>query len=273
MRQSALWFLSAALVVCLDAGAALRYEYREDVIAENRIDSKNMTARAVLDGERGRIDVLTGNRYAPGSFILRDGDIRLFFVYPDRKSYSEIPLQKGPNRENANKVSIANPQVSFQELEDGPVIAGYPTRHYQLKTAYEMSVTFGKVVVRQKVEATIDKWTTTAFDHLITKYQDDSDMLTGNAEIDMLLQTEASKFKGLPLKMRSVIKTTPEQRMQGSKLNLPASRQRVREMEVTKIEEVKVSADLFSIPAGYRLSTDAAPAASAHYLTMEPTEP
>lgn len=272
MLKNALWILCAATLTCASADAALRYEYREDVIAENSIDTKKMTARAVLDGDRGRIDVLSGNRYAPGSFILRDGDVRLFFVFPDRKQYNEIPIQKGPNRETANKVTITNPQISFEELADGPVIAGYPTRHYRLKTSYEMSMKFGTVVVRQKVEATVDKWTTTAFDAAIAKYQDDSELGTGNSEVDLLIQTEASKFKGLALKMRSVVKTTPEQRMQGSKLNLPSSRQRIREMEVSKIEEVKVSPDIFTIPADFKLSTDTAPAAAAHYLTMEPTD-
>jgi hypothetical protein len=273
LRRNALWILSAAIVlVCTNAGAALRYEFRENLIMENSLDSKNMTARAVLDGEKGRIDVLSGNQYAPGSYILRDGKLRLFFVFPDRKQYNEGPIKKGPNKEQANKVSITNPQIAFEELPDGGVIAGYPTRHYRLTTSYEMSMTFGKVVVRQKVEATIDKWTTTAFDDFIAQYQDDSELATGNSEVDMLLQTEASKFKGLPLKMRSVVKTTPEQHMQGSKLNLPATRQRVREMEVSKIEQVTVSPDLFTIPLGFKPSTDMAPAASAHYLTMEPTK-
>lgn len=272
MRKNALSILSAAILTCASADAALRYEYREDVIAENSIDTKKMTARAVLDGEQGRIDVLTGNRYAPGSFILRDGDVRLFFVFPDRKQYHEVQIQKGPNRETANRVMITNPLISFEELDDSPLIAGYPTHHYRLKASYEMSMKFGTVVVRQKVEATVDKWTTTAFDAVIAKYQDDSELTTGNSEVDLLIQTEASKFKGLPLKMRSIVRTTPEQRMQGSKLNLPASRQRIREMEVSKIEEVKVSPEIFKVPDGFKRSTETAPAAAAQYLTMEPTD-
>lgn len=274
MRKNALSILSAVIFTCASADAALRYEYREDVIAENSIDSKKMTARAVLDGDRGRIDVLTGNRYAPGSYIIREGEDRLYFVFPDRKQYNEVAIQKGPNRETANKVTIANPVISFEELADGPVIAGFPTRHYRLKAAYEMSMAFGKVVVRQKVEATVDKWTTTAFDATIARYLDDGGeaLSTGNSEVDLLIKTEASKFKGLPLKMRSVVRTTPEQRMQGSKLNLPSSRQRVREMEVSRIEEVTVAPELFTIPQGFKRSTDQAPAAAAHYLTMEPTD-
>jgi hypothetical protein len=273
LRRNALWILSAAIVLtCANAGAALRYEFRENLIMENSLDSKDMTARAVLDGEKGRIDVLSGNQYTPGSYILRDGKTRLYFVFPDRKQYNEVPIKRGPNKEQANKVSIANPKISFEELPDAPVIAGYPTRHYRLTTAYEMSMTFGKVIVRQKVEATIDKWTTTAFDEFIAQYQDDSDLATGNSEVDLLLQAEASKFKGLPLKMRSVVKTTPQQHKQDSQLKLPSTRQRVREMEVSKIEQISVSPDLFMIPLGFKASTDSAPAASAHYLTMEPTK-
>jgi len=273
LRRNALWILSAAIVLtCSNASAALRYEFRENLIMENSIDSKNMSARAVLDGEKGRIDVLSGNQYAPGSYILRDGKLRLFFVFPDRKQYNEIPIKKGASKDTANKVSIANPQIHFEELPDGPVIAGYPTRHYRLTTAYEMTMTFGKVVIRQKVEATIDKWTTTAFDEFIAQYQDDSELSTGNSEVDLLLQTEASKFKGLPLKMRSVVKTTPEQHKKDSQLKLPATRQRVREMEVSKIEQVTVSPDLFMIPLGFKPTTDMAPNTSAHYLTMEPAK-
>ncbi len=272
MSRNALWILCALTLMCANVDAALRYEYREDLIAESRIDSKNMTARAVLDGERGRIDILTGNRYQPGSFILRDGNVRLFFVYPDRKQFSEVQLPKGPNREVANRISIANPKINFEDVEAGPLIAGYPTRHYRLTTSYEMSLSMGTVIVRQKVEATIDRWTTTAFDETIAKYLDESDLLTGKPDVDALITAESSKFKGLTLKLRSVVRTTPEQRMQGSKLNLPSTKQRIREMEVTKIEEVKVSPDIFSIPAGFKPATDVAPNTSAHYLTMEPTQ-
>ncbi|MGK2857729.1 MAG: hypothetical protein ACSLFQ_11035 [Thermoanaerobaculia bacterium] len=273
MTRNARWILSALILVSAQVDAALRYEYREDLVAENRMKSTNLTARAVLDGDRGRIDILSGDRYTPGTFILRDSGTRLFFVDPERKQYTEVLLPKGPDPQTANRVTITNPKIEFKEIGDGPVIAGYPTRHYRLSSSYEMAVTLGTVVVKQKVEAVIDKWTTTAFDHVVAKYIDERDVLTGKPDIDALLEAEASKFKGLALKQRTVITTTPQQRMKGSELNLPASRQRVREMEVTMIEETPVAADLFSIPVGFKKADAGAPSSSATYLTMEPVKP
>ena len=273
LRRNAQWILSALVLVSVNASAALRYEYREELIAESRIKSTKMTGRAVLDGERGRIDILSGDRYTPGTYILRDGRTRLFFVDPEQKQYTEVPLPKGQDTQSAKRLTITNPKIEFKEVGDGPVIAGYPTRHYRLTTSYDLAVAIGTVTIRQKVDAIIDKWTTTAFDHVVTMYIDEREVLTGKADVDALLEAETSKFKGLTLRQKTVITTTPEQRLKGSKLNLPASRQRIREMEVTKIEEIPVNADLFSIPAGFKKSDGLAPAASAHYLTMEPSGP
>lgn len=273
MTRYARWILSALILVSAHADAALRYEYRENLVAENRIKSTNMTARAVLDGERGRIDILSGDRYTPGTFILRDGGTRLFFVDPERKQYDEVPIPKGPDPEAAQRVTITNPKIEFQEIGDGPVIAGYPTRHYRLSSSYDMSVMLGTVTIRQKVNAVIDKWTTTAFDHIVAQYLDERDVLTGKPDVDALLEAESTKFKGLTLKQKTVITTTPEKGMKGSKLNLPASRQRIREMEVTKIEEVPVAAGLFSIPSDFRKSDDKPAETPVHYLTMEPEKP
>ncbi len=273
MTRNTWWLLSALILVSTHVDGALRYEYREELIAENRIKSTKLTARAVLDGERGRIDILSGDRYTPGTFILRDGGTRLFFVDPELKQYTEVPLPSGPDPEAAKRVTITNPKIEFTELGDGPVIAGYPTRHYRLSASYDMAVVLGKMEIRQKVDAVIDKWTTTAFDHIVAKYLDERDVLTGKPDVDALLEVETTKFKGLVLKQRTVITTTPEQRMKGSKLPLPSTRQRVRDMEVTKIEETPVPADLFSIPAGFKKSADTAPATSVRYLTMEPEKP
>jgi hypothetical protein len=136
-----------------------------------------------------------------------------------------------------------------------------------------MAVVLGTMTIRQRVDAVIDKWTTTAFDHIVAQYLDERDVLTGKPDVDALLEAEASKFKGLTLKQKTVITTTPEQRKKNSELKMPASRQRIREMEVTKIEETAVPADTFAIPAGFKKADEVAPATSAHYLTMEPEKP
>lgn len=273
MIRNSRWILPALILVTVHADAALRYEYRENLVAENRIKSTSLTARAVLDGERGRIDILTGDRYTPGTFILRDGGTRLFIVEPDRKQYTEVQLPTGPNPEAAKRVTIENPKIAFTEVGAGPVIAGYPTRHYRLSTSYDMTVLLGSMTIRQRVEAVIDKWTTTAFDAVVAQYMDERDLLTGKPDLDALLEAEATKFKGLVLKQKTVITTTPEQRMKGSELKLPPSRQRIREMEVTRIEETQVPADLFSIPVGFKKADASTPATSVHYLTMEPEKP
>ncbi len=270
MNKQMGWIVACVMLFAAPVFGALKYAFHEELQAENPVKSNNMTAKAVLDGERARIDILAGNRYTPGTYMIRDGQSLLVVVIPEKKQYLEIQL--GDNQEYAQRITIANPKVTFTELTDGEVIAGYPTRHCRLQASYDMTIQMGTVSLKQKVETTIDKWSTTAFDSAISQYEDVANTKTGNADIDKMLEVEITKFKGLPLREKTVVITTPLQRVQGSKLNMPSSRQRVTQMEVTSIQEVPADPSLFAIPAGYKKSdeADAPSASSAHYLTMQP---
>jgi hypothetical protein len=227
-------------------------------------------ARAVIEGEKSRLDIISGTQYTPGNYIITHGDQVVYVVDPETKSYVEYAIDQ--RRVNPDRVKISNIKTNFNELPDGGLIAGYPTKHYRLQLNYDIEVMMGTIAIRQSVETVIDKWMTTAFDHLIQQYRRNLDELkTGNPEIDSLIETESTKFKGLALRERTQIVTSGEKKAGSSNVNLPTTRKRTKEMVVSKIEEASVSPNLFAVPVDYTKGQPAkAPGTTTQYLTMQP---
>ncbi len=259
------------LLIATPLLAGIRYEFRETSRTEETAESTQLVARVVMDGEMSRIEVVSGNKYQPGSYMITHGDERVYVIYPDTKSYLEYTT--GSSQLNSERVQITNPKVSFAEVPgDSPVIAGYPTRHYQLRMTYDITIQMGTITISQIVDTLIDKWTTSAFDHLIGQYEDNIDELkTGNPGIDALIDAEATKFSGLPLRQLTQIITRGDDKKKNPNNPLPSTRKRTTEMVVSKIEEAQVSPNLFAIPVDFTKGAAAkAPGTTTQYLTMKP---
>jgi hypothetical protein len=267
-------FVVALLSMATPLFAGLRYEFTESTRTEETAKTTHLVARAVVEGAMSRLDVLSGDRYEPGSYILTHGDNRIYVVNPAQKSYAEYSGSDRPV--NPERVQIKNVKSNFIEVPEATpvVIAGYPTRHFRLQLTYDIEVQMGTITIRQSVETAIDKWVTNAFDHIVEQYRANlDDVKTGNPQIDALIATEASRFRGLPLRERSQIVTRAE-KSKSSKVNLPTTRKRTREMTVSRIEEVTVSPNFFAIPVDYKLGqATKPPGTTTQYLTMQPETP
>lgn len=272
MKKAKYLLATALLLVTTPLLAGLRYEFTESMRTDEATKSTTLSARAVVAGDMSRLEVLGGNRYEPGIYMITHGNDRVYVVNPENKSYLEY--ETNSRVLNPDRIQVTNLKSEFQEVSDGTpsVVAGYPTKHYRLTMTYDITVRMGSMSIKQNVMTVIDKWMTTAFDEVIEKYRENiNELKTGNPEIDTLIETEASKFKGLTLKEHTQIITRVEQKKKNSNVNLPSTRKRTKEMVVSMIEEVQVSPNLFAIPVDYTEGQPTkAPGTTTQYLTMQP---
>jgi hypothetical protein len=266
-----------AVVLCAPAAfAAVEYEFHQTTSSEvEQIPSGDLTARAVIDGQRSRVDFVGGSAYPPGTYVVStNGSRTLVFVDPLSKSFTEINVAAATAAMGSSKITIENTSSNFQTLDDHPIVAGYPTDHYRMTVRYDMTVTLGSLPLKQSVETVLDKWTTTAFGDVGETFLSDHGVKTGNQKIDDLIDEETTKVKGLALKQRVEITTTNRNgQAPDSKLKINPTRKQTRDFLVTSIRRVDAVAASFFIPAAYH-KTDPRQAdpqqPKIHMLSLEP---
>jgi len=264
--------------VAFPAAAAVRYEFRQTIQSDFKgTPPSDITARAVIDGQRSRVDFINGSPYGTGSYVINAGEKTMYIVQPQKKTYTEIdvPNQADPLQSAASRIVISNDKIDVHKLSDHPVYAGLPTDHYRLETSYDITVNLGSVSLRQTVRTVIDKWTTASFADVFAPMLDTSVPRTGNVKLDALIDAEATKIKGLPLRQVTTITTLGDQRNFGSVLKVDPKRQQTSEITITSIEEVAVPQTTFQIPGDYKkadLSQEqkGTDGSSVHILNMEP---
>lgn len=266
--------VAVALLYATPLLAGIRYEFTETSRTEETAKSSTLTARAFIEGGMSRLEILAGTQYTPGNYIISHGDNRFYIVDPPSKTYVEYTVPEQKN--DTSRIKITNLKTSFSEVSEpgSNLVAGYPTKHYRLQLSYDIEVMMGTMPIRQHIETQIDKWMTTAFDHLIAQYRENvNDLKTGNPEIDAIIETESTKFKGLALRERTQIVATSEK--SSNKNNpLPSTRKRITEMVVSKIEEAPASPNLFVVPVEFVAGKPSkAPTTTTQYLTMQPATP
>jgi len=244
----------ALVMVASTTSAAVQYEYVQTTRADGQDGPPGaLNARAVLDGQRSRVDFLSGNTYPPGTYVIStDCAKRLLFVDPTQKSYTEVNTAGIASAVGTTGITIANLQSEVAKLPDAQVIAGIPADHYRLTINYDITITFRTMPLKQSVHTTIDKWTTVRYGDLMdTAFA--NTVQTGNAQVDELIATETSKIHGFHLKQTIQIVTMNQSGVAvGSKLRIPSARTKTREMMVTSIAEVHPEDAMFRIPADYR---------------------
>ena len=122
--------LGVAFVLAVQsASAAVEYEFRQ--ISRSDLESvppTDFTGRAIIDGDRSRVEFLSGTGYPPGTYLISNSASRsMIFVDPAKKAYLEINAGSVSNALGAAKLTIANKKVDLTQMEDHPVIAGLPT--------------------------------------------------------------------------------------------------------------------------------------------------
>ncbi len=237
------------------ASAAIRYEFRQTSSsdAEGSL-ALDCSGKAVIDGEKSRVEFQNCNAYPVGSFVITTNGSRvLTFVDPAKKSFADVNAAAVATALGSTQISITNKKVSTTEMPDHPVIAGIPTDHYRLTLDYDISLTFGNTPLVQTIHTIIDRWTTMSLGDVGETFLSSGAVRTGNPDLDDLIATESAKGKGFPLK-QTIRTTAVNNRAKAIKSELVVNRSVTitRELSVTAVEPVaKVAEGTFVVPAGF----------------------
>jgi hypothetical protein len=262
----------ALTFAAVSASAAIQYEFvQKNTTADTVEPVTDLTARAVIDGDRSRVDFIGGNLYPPGTYVVSmDGSRRLLFVDPTKQWYTEVNTASVATALGSGNIHISNLKSTVETRDDRPVIAGYPTEHSRLIITYDVSVTMKSIPLKQHVRTEVDTWATLQFP-AVSAMSFLSGMRTGNPEVDKLLDVETAHVQGFPLRQTVTTRAVADLPPTRSEIKTPTARTMVREMWVTSIREVPPDAALYTIPANYR-RTDLpdAPKAARETLTFDP---
>lgn len=264
------------LLVVTGVQGAVQYEFRQTFHSDvDAIPSNDMTGRGVIDGDRYRVEFLSGTAFPAGTYVISNASKQQIWVDPAKKSYVEVNAASVASAVGAIHITISNKKIDVTQMPDHPVLAGLPTDHYRMVMSYNIAVPFGQIELKQAVTTVIDKWTTMAYEGVVDSFLAGGSVHTGNADVDDLFEAENTKIKGFPLRETIEITTVnANPRAPGSKLELKNVHTQTRDMTITSIQSTpQVSAALFQIPAGFRKADplrDDTQKAPVHVLSMEP---
>jgi hypothetical protein len=245
----------ALLAVVPSLSAAVQYEFRQTTHSDlESIPSSDITGRGVIDGDRSRVEFLSGNAFPIGTYIITtNGTKTMTFVDPSKKTFVEVNAGGVATAIGSARISVANKKVNLTQLDDHPNIAGLPTDHYRLTLDYNITVAFGNIPLTQTVHEIIDKWVTQAFGEVAEIFLASGGVHTGNPDLDDLITTENTKIKGFALRQTiSVTTVNDNPQLAATQLKLNRSLTQTRELTVTTIQPTaKVPVDLFTVPATF----------------------
>ena len=267
------------VVTASSAPAAIQYEFRQTTSSDlETIPSTDCAGRAIIDGDRSRVEFMTGNAYPAGTYVIAiNGSRTMTFVDPSKKTFVEINAASVTNSIGSRKISIANKKIDVTKMPDQVSIAGFPTEHYRMVMSYDITVNFGTMPLTQSVRTTIDKWTTNAFGDVGDTFLASGALHTGNKDLDDLMTAENTGIKGFPLKQ--VVNVTTINNQAGntaSELHMNRTVTQTRELLVTSIQPTAtVGAATFVVPVTYHKAgpvQDDTQKQPVQVLSMEPAE-
>ncbi|HET7707726.1 MAG TPA: hypothetical protein VFM36_16685 [Thermoanaerobaculia bacterium] len=270
-----IWMGVVVVLMAQVAFGALQYEFVQTSRSDSDgLPAMDLSAKAVIDGSRSRVDFLSGNAYPPGTYVIAtDGARKLKFVDPTQKTYTEVNTLTIASAIGMSNIKVENLKSSVTKLDDQPIIAGIPTDHYRLSLTFDITVVFNARALRRTIRTEIDKWTTVRFGNIADEVS--KTLQTGNIEIDNLIAAETTKIAGFPLKQSirvTAVYSAPKGPVK-SKLSIPNTTTLTREMTVTAIREARVEDAFFAIPAGYNRAdfAERVPKPQTQVLSLEPS--
>jgi hypothetical protein len=261
------------------ASAAIQYEFRQSTSSDlESMPATDCVGRAIIDGDRSRVEFLSGNTYPAGTYIIAtNGSRTMTFVDPSKKSFVEVNAASVATAIGARKISITNKKIDLTKLPDQTTVAGFPTEHYRLVMSYDITVNFGNLPLTQTVNTTIDKWTTNAFGDVGDTFLASGALRTGNPDLDDLMSAENSNIKGFALKQTVNVTTINNRLPQNTTSQLKVNRTvtQTRELTVTSIQPAaNVTAATFVVPLTFHKASplhDDTQKAPMQTLSMEPS--
>ncbi len=250
------WVGIVVLLAAFSAFGAVQYDFMQRSQSEiETIPSNEFSGRAIIDGDRSRVDFISSNNsYPVGAYVIStNGSRTLTYVDPLMKSYTEVNAAAVAAAIGTSNIKVTNLKSDVVKLDDHPEIAGISTDHYHMTISYDMTVTIRSKALSQSVRTEVDKWTTVTLGDVSETFLSNGGVHTGNPEIDQLIDLETTKIKGLPLK--EVTKTTLrnlEGALPNSQLKLSEVRTMIRELVITSIKQVKPDPSVFSVPLNFK---------------------
>jgi hypothetical protein len=258
---------------------AVQYEFRQTFHSDvEAMPSNDMTGRGIIDGDRYRVEFLSGSAFPAGSYMISsNGSNQQIWVDPSKKAYLEINSGSVASTVGASHITISKKKVDLTKMPDHPILAGLPTEHYRLVLSYDIALPFGQIELKQSVTTVIDKWTTMAYAAAAENFLAGAAIHTGNADIDDIFDAENNKIKGFPLRQTIEITTVNSNpTAPGTQLKIKPVHTQTRDLTITAIEsKPDVSAALFQIPAGFHKADplrDDTQKAPVHVLSLEPAQ-
>jgi hypothetical protein len=280
MKKNLLAFAVMLLVITApSASAAIQYEFRQTTSSDlESIPATDCVGRAIIDGDRSRVEFLSGNAYPAGTYIIAtNGSRSMTFIDPSRKSFVEVNAASVASSIGARKITIANKKIDVTKMPDQATVAGIPTEHYRLIMSYEITVAFGNLPLTQTVKTTIDKWTTSAFGDIGDTFLASGALHTGNADLDDLISAENSNIKGFALRQIVNVTTINNRAPVNGETQLKVNRTvtQTRELLVTSIQPVaQIGLATFTVPVTFHKAGpvhDDTQKAPMQVLSMEPS--
>jgi hypothetical protein len=222
--------------------------------------AQNYRGRAVFAANRGRMDILEGgveSLFEKGDYILFDST-DLVIVHPASKAFIQLPHDAA--RETMGrldslgvKVNIADEKVAFDSLGVGDTVAGIPTSHYRMTTAFTLSVDAGILQQRLATESITDYWVASVpglprNPLLRANGLSDPSAMTGMFKSISRKVDSAAKRMGSAIALRT---KTVSRLIDGQGVNSLTE----EAFDVTNVEPRDIDDDLLVLPAGYKLST------------------
>lgn len=260
----------ALALVSLPSFASIQYDFVQKSTTDDVIRPvTDVTGRATIDGARSRIDYVGGNTYPPGTYVVStDGARRLYFVDPEKQSYTEFNTSGIPTALATNNLKIENFTAKVETSPERTMIAGVETSHHRITMEYDLTLTVQSIALKQHVKTDIQKWTTDRFPEIDQAFFADP-FVTGNEALDKLIETEMAKAPGFPMREIITVRTSYDVPIR-RKVATPNTRTMTRETMITAIGEAKSQASMFVVPANFRRADQPkAPDADMKVLTFE----
>lgn len=257
-RQPVVTILRAAGVLCassvavftLDAQAPAGIHYEFSVSSDR---GKPSSGDAYVLGDKSRIEMpQSGGEY----LVLKPG--HLFSIHPDKREYSDSPPEALSDvigialraTRMIVRFELSDVEVTPQDLGDGGMVAGHPTRHYRLLQRFSVTVhpliVGGSAAPPETNEIMTDYWVASDLKLPVNPLVEliaSAPAAIAQQDRDFARRTATARnalFTGTPLKIQVTTRKKSE----------PPSRAML--FEISTITRVALSDSLFEIPAGYR---------------------
>lgn len=257
MKKLSRLTLAAALFLIAASPCLAGIHYKATTKMQGAGGTGPMTVEGWVSGDNAKVAFLEsgGNPVAQeGAYMVtKDGGRTLYLVNPEDKTYARWDLQGMMGAVGAVmnglgpllKVQFSEPKIEKLAEGDGGTLLGLPTRHYKYRTSYTMSMKVFGMGNTSDVVQEQEMWVSPKLeDPGLAVWLRAEPPRTGNTEFDKLLNSEAYRVHGFPLK---IVTTSTSTSKKGKSTTSTTT------MEVTQLDaSASVPASAFEIPAGYQ---------------------